>query len=45
MGGLGRFGFAGLKFYDPNLTWPAIKKNFVTQPTKPWKPTQLGGLG
>ena len=31
----GPSGLVGLKFYDPNPTRPAIKRNFVTQPNPP----------
>ena len=41
-------GLAGLKFYDSNPTWPAIKKIFVTQPNPPSlknRPNPTGWVG
>ena len=41
-------GLAGLEFYDLNLTQPAIKIFFVTQPNPPSpknRPNQVGWVG
>ena len=36
---------SGLEFYDPNLTRPAIKKNFVTQSNPPSPKNQPNPVG
>ena len=50
MGGSVGSGLAGLEFYDPNPTRPAIKKKFITQPNPTHQalktdPTWRAGLG
>ena len=47
-GWVGGSGLAGLEFYDPNPTRPAIKKKFITQPNPPSpknRPNLTGWVG